>query len=89
MRECAWMSEECHLLDEQRSDSRSDSVCLPNIFRTKKVRPLAKAPPGPSYQVYHTARELLLQVLDREAVRLLVRRAAAAHGPSPWSSRRV
>lgn len=79
VRECPWMSEECHLLDELRADSRSDSMCLPNIFKTRKVRPLAKAPTGPSYQVYHTARELLLKVLDREAVHLLVRRAAAAH----------
>lgn len=77
--ECAWMSEECHLLDELSDDSRSDSTCLPNIFRTRKVRPLSKAATGPSYQVYHTARELLLKVLDREAVQLLVRRAAAGH----------
>lgn len=78
VRECTWMSEECHLLDELHADSRSDSMCLPNIFRTRKVRPLAKAPTGPSYQVFHTARELLLKVLDREAVQLLVWRAAAA-----------
>lgn len=43
------------------------------------MRPLLKAPTGPSDQVHHTARELLLKVLDREAVQLLIQTAAAAH----------
>lgn len=76
VRKCIWMSEECHLLEELHGDSQSDSVCLPNIFRTKKVRPLAKIQTGPSYQVYYTARELLLKVLDTGAIRVLMRRAA-------------
>lgn len=76
VRECTWMSEECHLVDELHEDSQSDSVCLPNIFRSRKVRPLTRIQTGPTYQVYYTARELLLKVLDRGAVRELIRRAA-------------
>lgn len=74
VRECTWLSEECHLVDELHGDSEKDSLCLPNIFRSKKVKPLTRIQTGPTYQVYHTARELLLEVLDRGAVRELVRR---------------
>lgn len=76
VRECIWMSEECHLVDELHGDTQRDSVCLPNIFRSKKVRPLTRIQTGPTYQVYCTARELLLKVLDKGAVRELIRRAA-------------
>lgn len=76
VRECTWMSEECHLVDELHGDSQRDRLCLPNIFKSKKVKPLTRIQTGPTYQVYHTARELLLEVLDRGAVRKLIRRAA-------------
>ncbi|KAK9543009.1 hypothetical protein VZT92_000823 [Zoarces viviparus] len=76
VRECTWTSEECHLVDELHGDSQRDSFCLPNIFRSKKVKPLTRIQTGPTYQVYHTARELLLEVLDRGAIRELIRRAA-------------
>ncbi|XP_061596346.1 uncharacterized protein LOC133459941 [Cololabis saira] len=75
VRECMWTSEECHLVDEQHGDTERESLCLPNIFKSKKVKPLAKAHTSPTYQVYHTARELLLEALDREAVRELIRRS--------------
>ncbi|XP_078030524.1 uncharacterized protein LOC144466858 [Epinephelus lanceolatus] len=91
VRECTWMSEECHLEDELHGDTQRDSLCLPNIFRSKKVKPLARIQTGPTYQVYHTARELLLEVLDRGAVRELIRRAASvksgANRPSYSHSR--
>lgn len=84
--ECIWESEECHLVDETPADTQTNSVCLPNIFRSKKVRPLIRIPTGPTYQVYYTARELLLKVLDRGAIQKLIRRApgakAAANRPS-------
>lgn len=70
------MSEECHLVDELQGDVQRDNLRLPNIFRSKKVKPLTKTQTSPSYQVYYTARELLLEVLDRDAVRELIRRAA-------------
>lgn len=84
VRECAWMSEECHLVDELHGDSLKDGLCLPNIFRSKKVKPFSKIQTGPTYQVYYTARELLLEVLDRGAVRELIRRAA---GVKPGANR--
>ncbi|XP_067441149.1 ubiquitin carboxyl-terminal hydrolase 2-like [Thunnus thynnus] len=76
VKECTWMSEECHLVDELHGDSQTEGLCLPNIFRSKKVKPFTRIQTGPTYQVYYTARELLLEVLDRGAVRELVRRAA-------------
>lgn len=91
VRECSWMSEECHLVDELHEDFQRDSVCLPNIFRSKKVRPLTRIQTGPTYQVYYTARELLLKVLDRGAVREVIRRAtggkAGANRPSYGQSK--
>ncbi|XP_044054312.1 uncharacterized protein LOC122877144 isoform X2 [Siniperca chuatsi] len=91
VRECTWMSEECHLVDELHGDSKRDGLCLPNIFRSKKVKPLTTIQTGPTYQVYYTARELLLEVLDRGAVRELIRRAASvkagANRPSYSQSR--
>lgn len=80
--ECTWMSEECHLVDELHGGSQSDGLCLPNIFRSKKVKPLTRIQTGPTYQVYHTARELLLEVLDRGAVQELIRRAAGVKAGS-------
>lgn len=70
------MSEECHLVEELRGDSQRDRLCLPNMFRSKKVKPLIRIQTGPTYQVYYTARELLLHMLDRAAVQELIRRAA-------------
>nr|XP_046254978.1 ubiquitin carboxyl-terminal hydrolase 4-like [Scatophagus argus] len=86
VRECAWMSEECHLVDELHADSQGDGLCLPNIFRSKKVKSLTRTETGPTYQVYHTARELLLEVLDRGAIRELIRRAAGVKAGSNRSS---
>ncbi|XP_069561839.1 uncharacterized protein [Brachyistius frenatus] len=76
VKECTWMSEECHLVDEAHEDMQKDNLCLPNIFRFRKVKPLTKTQTSPTCQVHYTARELLLEVLDREAVRELIRRAA-------------
>ncbi|XP_054867526.1 uncharacterized protein LOC111577620 isoform X2 [Amphiprion ocellaris] len=76
VKECTWMSEECHLVEEQHGDTQRDNLCLPNIFRSKKVKPLIKVQSSHNYQVYHTARELMMEVLDREAVQELTRRAA-------------
>ncbi|XP_063738618.1 ubiquitin carboxyl-terminal hydrolase 2-like [Eleginops maclovinus] len=91
VRECTWMSEECHLVEELHGVTQRDGLCLPNIFRSRKVKPLTKIQAGPTYQVYHTARELLLEVLDKGAVRELIRRAAGvkagAHRP-PYSQSR-
>lgn len=78
VRECIWESEECHLVDETPGDPQANSACLPNIFRSKKVRPLARVLTGPTYQVYYTARELLLKALDRGAIQKLIRRATGA-----------
>ncbi|XP_070692195.1 ubiquitin carboxyl-terminal hydrolase 2-like [Pempheris klunzingeri] len=78
VRECTWMSEECHLVGELHGESQRDGLCLPNIFRSKKVKPLTRIQTGPTYHVYYTARELLLEVLDRGAIRELIRRAAGA-----------
>ncbi|CAJ1049425.1 uncharacterized protein LOC117810498 [Xyrichtys novacula] len=75
VRECAWFTEECHR-EDGLEDSQRDGLCLPNIFRSKKVKPLMRTQTGPTYQVYYTAKELLLEVLDRGAVRELIRRAA-------------
>lgn len=73
VKECTWMSEECHLVDELHGNTQMNSFCLPNVFKSKKVKPLTRS--IPTYQVYYTARELVLEVLDREAVRDLIRRA--------------
>ncbi|XP_034536250.1 uncharacterized protein LOC117810498 [Notolabrus celidotus] len=75
VRECAWFTEECHQVNDLE-DAQRDGLCLPNIFRSKKVKPLTRIQTGPTYQVYYTAKELLLEVLDRAAVRELIRRAA-------------
>lgn len=84
--ECIWELEECHLVEEIPGDPQTNSACLPNIFRSKKVRPFIRIQTGPTYQVYYTARELLLKVLDRGAIQKLIRRApgakAAANRPS-------
>lgn len=89
--ECTWTSEECRPVAELHGDPPKDSFCLPNIFRSKKVKPLASSRTGPTYQVYHTARELLLEALDRGAVRQLVRRRGPSrpshHSSSSSSSR--
>lgn len=84
VKECTWMSEECHLVDELHGNTRVNSFCLPNVFKSKKVKPLTRT--IPTYQVYHTARELVLEVLNREAVRDLIRRAAGVKvGPQRTS----
>nr|XP_004543516.2 inactive ubiquitin carboxyl-terminal hydrolase 50 isoform X2 [Maylandia zebra] len=87
VKECAWMSEDCHLVDIPREATQRDTLCLPNIFqKSKKVKPLTKTRPSPNCQVYYTARELLLEVLDREAIRELIRRAAGVKaGPNRQS----
>lgn len=91
VKECTWMSEECHPVDELHRDNQLVSVCLPNIFKSKKVKPLSRLQSGPTYRVYYTAKELLLEVLDRGAVRELIRRAAGvkagANRPSHSQSR--
>ncbi|MEQ2297499.1 hypothetical protein AMECASPLE_035308 [Ameca splendens] len=77
VKECDWTSEECHLVDgDLHGDLQRDRVCLPNIFRSKKVKPLIKTETSPNYQVYYTARELFLEVLDIEAIQELTRRSA-------------
>lgn len=77
------MSEECHLMDELHRDTQRDNLCLPNIFRFKKVKPIAKVQTCPTVQVYYTAKELLVKVLDREAVQELISRAAGVKaGPN-------
>lgn len=81
VKECTWMSEECHLVDELHGNTQRTSLCLPNIFKSKKVKPLTRS--IPTYQVYYTARELVLEVLDREAVRELIRRAAGVKAGPP------
>ncbi|XP_068168027.1 uncharacterized protein [Antennarius striatus] len=75
VRECEWISQECQMVDGLHGDLQKDGLCLPNIFRSKKVRALARNQNGPSYHVYYTARELLLEVLDRGAILALMRRA--------------
>lgn len=89
--ECAWDAEECHLVDEIPGDPQTSGVCLPNIFRSKKVRPLFRMETGATYQVCYTARELVLKVLDRGAIQKLIRRApgakAVANRPSYNQSR--
>lgn len=89
VKECTWMSEECHLVDDLQGNTQRNSLCLPNIFKSKKVKPLTRS--KPTYQVYYTARELLLEVLDRGAVRELIRRAAGVkagpHRPTHSQSR--
>ncbi|XP_030579045.1 uncharacterized protein LOC115775708 [Archocentrus centrarchus] len=77
VKECVWMSEECHLVEIPHEATQRDSLCLPNIFqKSKKVKPLTKTQTSTNCQVYYTARELLLEVLDREAIWELVRRAS-------------
>ncbi|KAM7424429.1 hypothetical protein PAMA_000667 [Pampus argenteus] len=87
VKECTWISEECHLVDELHGDSQRDSLCLPNIFKSKKVKPFTRIQTGPTYQVYYTARELLLEVLDRRAVRELIRRGAGVKAGATHQSR--
>lgn len=76
VKECIWVSEECHPVDKLSRDTSMESLCLPNIFKSRRVKPLTRIQGGPSYQIYYTARELLLKVLDKGAVRELIRRAA-------------
>lgn len=76
--ECIWEPEECHLVEEIPEDPQTNSVCLPNIFRSKKVKPHIRFQTGPTYQVCYTARELLLKVLDRGAIQKLIGRAPGA-----------
>ncbi|KAG7218269.1 hypothetical protein INR49_010327 [Caranx melampygus] len=91
VKESSWTSEECRPADEQLRDPQVDGLCLPNIFKSRKVKPLSRTQSGPTYHVYYTARELLLDVLDRASVRELVRRAAGvkagANRPSYSQSR--
>ncbi|RVE74305.1 hypothetical protein OJAV_G00020770 [Oryzias javanicus] len=75
VKECSWTTEECHLVEEQGVAVEMDTFCLPNIFRSRKVKPRRKTPVTQTYQVYYTARELFLEVLDREAIWELIRRA--------------
>lgn len=75
VKECTWTTEECHLVEELGAAVETDTFCLPNIFRSRKVKPRRKTPVTPTYQVYYTARELFLEVLDREAIWELIRRA--------------
>lgn len=71
------MSEECHLVEIPHEAAQRDSICLPNIFqKSKKVKPFHKTQTSTNCQVYYTARELLLEVLDREAIWELIRRAS-------------
>uniref|UniRef100_A0A8D3ATI4 Ubiquitin carboxyl-terminal hydrolase n=1 Tax=Scophthalmus maximus TaxID=52904 RepID=A0A8D3ATI4_SCOMX len=84
VKECTWMSEECHPVDELAGDAGRDGLCLPNIFKSKRVKPLTRKHSGPTHHIYHTARELLLELLDRGAVRQLIRRAA---GPKAGANR--
>ncbi|XP_055363140.1 ubiquitin carboxyl-terminal hydrolase 2-like [Betta splendens] len=85
VKESTWMSEECHLVEDRQGNIQRNSLCLPNIFRSTKVKPLARS--KYTYVVYHTAKELLLEALDRGAVREMTRRAsgvkAGAHCPQP------
>ncbi|KAG7468746.1 inactive ubiquitin carboxyl-terminal hydrolase 50 [Solea senegalensis] len=76
VQECTWMSEECHPVDKLHRDTNKEGLCLPNIFKSKKVKPLSRSHSGPTYRFYYTARELLLELLDRGTVQELVRRAA-------------
>ncbi|XP_061608002.1 ubiquitin carboxyl-terminal hydrolase 8-like [Phyllopteryx taeniolatus] len=77
VKECGWTAEDCHLVEELPGDSHRGTLCLPNIFRSKKVKPFRRTQTtGPAYQVYYTARELLLEVLDRGAIRELMWRAS-------------
>ncbi|XP_062280531.1 ubiquitin carboxyl-terminal hydrolase 2-like [Scomber scombrus] len=87
VKECTWMSEECHLVDELHGDFQRDSLCLPNIFRSKKVKAFTRIQTGPTYQVYYTARELLLEVLDRGAIQELIRRTAGVKAGAKHQSR--
>lgn len=82
--ECTWTSEECHFSED--GNSQSSGLCLPNLFRPKRVKPLNRTQNGPTYQVYYTARELLMEVLDRGAIRELTRRVTnAKSGPNRGS----
>ncbi|KAJ0001615.1 hypothetical protein NQD34_001411 [Periophthalmus magnuspinnatus] len=84
IKECSWTSEECRFSDD--GSAQSNRLCLPNIFRPKRIKPLSKTHNGPTYQVYYTARELFMNVLDRSAIRELTRRASSAKSGSNRSS---
>lgn len=87
VKECDWVSEDCHLVGDPPGDSHRETLCLPNIFRSKKVKPFSRTQPtGPAYQVYYTARELLLEVLDRGAMQELIRRGSALRCGPPRPS---
>ncbi|KAM9826081.1 uncharacterized protein ACBT44_006474 isoform 1-T1 [Syngnathus typhle] len=87
VKECDWMPEDCHLVEDVSRDSHRETLCLPSIFKSKKVKPCSRTQTtGPAYQVYYTARELLLEVLDRGALRKLIRRGSAQRCGPPQSS---
>ncbi|CAG5858679.1 unnamed protein product [Menidia menidia] len=73
--ECAWSPEECRPVEELPGAPQRDSLRLPNIFKSRRVKPLGQPRPSPACPVHRTPRELLLEVLDREAVRELLGRA--------------
>ncbi|XP_077450810.1 uncharacterized protein LOC144069348 [Stigmatopora argus] len=85
VKECCWMSEDCHLVEDLPGDSSRENLCLPNIFGSKKIKPFSRTQATrPSYHVHYTARELLLEVLDRGAMRELLRRGFTSRcGPHP------
>ncbi|XP_057703194.1 uncharacterized protein LOC130922428 [Corythoichthys intestinalis] len=86
VKECGWLSEDCHLVEELPKDSPRENICLPNIFRSTKIKTFSRTQTtGPSYHVYYTARELLLEVMDRGAMRELVKRGSASRC-GPYSS---
>lgn len=82
VKESSWTPEDFHVVEQVRGDPQKENLCLPNIFRSKKVKSLTKVQTIPPYQVYHTARELLLEVLDKEAVLELIRRSPGPRRPS-------
>lgn len=86
VRECAWTSEECHLVDEGNAVTQRNNLCLPNLFRTKKIKAFTKTRTGPTYQVHYTARELLMELLDRGAIQELAKRAGAIKAGARHSS---
>ncbi|XP_024858696.1 uncharacterized protein LOC112449962 [Kryptolebias marmoratus] len=75
VKESNWTPEELHQVNQLHGDPQKENLCLPNIFRSKKMKSPAKEQTFPSYKVHHTARELLLEVLDKEAVLELLRRS--------------
>lgn len=82
VKESNWTPEEVHVEEQIHADPQKENLCLPNIFRSRKVKSLSKVQTTPPYQVYHTARELLLEVLDKEAVLELIRRSPGPRRPS-------